>query len=76
MSDLTVAALAEGKTQTLTIQGQKLLTWAVSEAGFEIADAHQVLVNDAIVPDSELEERTVQPGDVVLLVPMIQGGEK
>ncbi len=74
-STVTVASLADGKTEMFTFEGDSmLLTDAVAEAGFDLDEVNSVERNEAAISEKDLETATVRNGDVVYLIPLIQGG--
>lgn len=76
-STVTVASLADGETKLYTFDGDTmLLTEVVSEAGFDLDEVNSVERNELPIADGDLETATVRNGDVVYLIPLIEGGKK
>lgn len=74
-SIVEVATLEDGETKRVAFEGEtKPLTEVVDMAGFSLEDADKVLRNEVEIPADKLEEATVRNGDVVFLVPLIEGG--
>lgn len=76
-SIVEVATLEDGETERVAFEGETMpLTKVCEKAGFadELANATKVLRNEVEIPADKLEEATVRNGDVVFLIPLIEGG--
>ena len=71
-----VATLDDGEVQEHAWQGEpKLLSEVLEALGVDVTDYNAVQLNNVPVPADELEALTVQNGDQVFLVPLIEGGK-